>query len=457
MLNIGFASRDMTPTRPAMLQGQMHRRIGRKALDPVIVNAVALEDDKTGESAAIVSCDLAHPSENLYRTVRERLASRCPAAPRDRMILAATHTHTSFVFEEGYYDPPGGDVMTAAECRAWIAERVAQAVAEAWEQRKPRLLARAFGHAVVGHNRLALYADGHAQMYGQTNRDDYAGFAGYEDHSLDMLFAYEPEGALAGIVLALPCPSQETEEIEGFSADFWHDIRLELRKRLSGHLAVVGLCSPAGDQSPHRLIYKAQETEMLQRRGLSMRQEIGRRVADAVERALACTQPEKGKDWPLMVRARRLKLTRRKITRAERDWAEKTRAEWISRKGESQSWWPKRQEIVVAGFDHPQEVKPFQMDLQVLRLGDMAIASNPFELFLDYGLQIKARSPAAQTMLIQLAGEGMYLPSARCMQGGGYSVVPAVSEVGPEGGAELVKETLAAINELFPRRREQDQ
>ena len=450
MLKIGFASRDMTPTRPALLNGQMHRRIGRKALNPVTVNAVALEDDRAGESAAIISCDIAHPSHNLRRAVRECLASRCPAAPRDRMILAATHTHTSFVFEEGSYDPPGGDVMTAAECRAWIAERVAQAVAEAWERRKPRLLARAFGHAVVGHNRLALYADGHAQMYGETNRDNFAGMAGYEDHSLDMLFAYEPGGALAGVVLALPCPSQETEGIEEFSADFWHDIRLELRKRLGGHLAVVGLCSPAGDQSPHLLLYKAQETEMLQRRGHSMRQEIARRVADAVERGLACTQPEKGKDWPLVFRARRLELTPRKITRAERDWAEKTRAEWISQRGESQSWWPKRQQAVVAGFDRPQEVKPFEMELQVLRLGDMAIASNPFELFLDYGLQIKARSPAAQTMLIQLAGEGLYLPSARCMQGGGYSVVPAVADVGPEGGAELVKETLAAINELFP-------
>jgi hypothetical protein len=53
-------------------------------------------------------------------------------------------------------------------------------------------------------------------------------------------------------------------------------------------------------------------------------------------------------------------------------------------------------------------------------------------------------------MLIQLAGHGSYLPSPRYMQGGGYSVVPAVAGVGPEGGAELVRETLAAISELFP-------
>ena len=46
----------------------------------------------------------------------------------------------------------------------------------------------------------------------------------------------------------------------------------------------------------------------------------------------------------------------------------------------------------------------YKMELHVLRLGDVAIATNPFELFLDYGVQIEARSPAMQTFLIQLAG-----------------------------------------------------
>jgi len=34
----------------------------------------------------------------------------------------------------------------------------------------------------------------------------------------------------------------------------------------------------------------------------------------------------------------------------------------------------------------------FQMELRALRLGDVAIATNEFELFTDYGVQMKARS-----------------------------------------------------------------
>src|SRR5690606_31269390 len=78
--------------------------------------------------------------------------------------------------------------------------------------------------------------------------------------------------------------------------------------------------------------------------------------------------------------------------------------------------------------------EPYPMELHVLRLGDVAIATNSFELFTDYGIQIKARSPAIQNFLVQLAGSGSYLPSERAVRGGGYSAVPESNRVGPEGG-----------------------
>ena len=82
-----------------------------------------------------------------------------------------------------------------------------------------------------------------------------------------------------------------------------------------------------------------------------------------------------------------------------------------------------------------------------MRLGTIAIATNPFELFLDYGNQIKARSHAEQTFLIQLAngGEG-YLPTAKAERGGHYSAFISGGQVGHEGGDLLVRETLNEIN-----------
>ena len=47
----------------------------------------------------------------------------------------------------------------------------------------------------------------------------------------------------------------------------------------------------------------------------------------------------------------------------------------------------------------------------MIRLGDVAIATNVFELFTEFGIQIKARSRALQTFIIQLSGPGSYVPT----------------------------------------------
>jgi hypothetical protein len=85
-------------------------------------------------------------------------------------------------------------------------------------------------------------------------------------------------------------------------------------------------------------------------------------------------------------------------------------------------------------------------EIHILRLGEIAIATNPFEYYLDYGIQIKARSPAVQTFLIQLAGAGTYVPSPRSVVGGGYGSLPASNPVGAEGGGVLRDKTIDLIN-----------
>jgi hypothetical protein len=90
------------------------------------------------------------------------------------------------------------------------------------------------------------------------------------------------------------------------------------------------------------------------------------------------------------------------------------------------------------------------IEMHVLRIGEAVLATNPFELYLDYGLRIKARSPAVQTFIAQLtAGCGWYLPTERATHGGHYGAHPVVAPVGPEGGQLLVEETLATIRQVF--------
>ena len=89
-------------------------------------------------------------------------------------------------------------------------------------------------------------------------------------------------------------------------------------------------------------------------------------------------------------------------------------------------------------------------EAHIIRLGSIAIATNPFELFLDYGNQIKARSLAEQTFLVQLAcGHEGYLPTEKAEKGGHYSAFVASGSVGHVGGEQLVRQTLQEINRMF--------
>lgn len=91
-------------------------------------------------------------------------------------------------------------------------------------------------------------------------------------------------------------------------------------------------------------------------------------------------------------------------------------------------------------------------ECHVIRLGDVVFATNPFELFMDYGARIRARGNALQTFLVQLAdgsGDGFYLPTERALAGGHYSALIKSNWVGPEGGTILVDRTVAMINTLF--------
>ena len=92
----------------------------------------------------------------------------------------------------------------------------------------------------------------------------------------------------------------------------------------------------------------------------------------------------------------------------------------------------------------------FTFSCHIIRLGDAAIATNPFELFHEYGLRMKARTRARQLFIAQLSNScGGYLPTRAAVEGGSYSSKPASTVCGPEGGEALIEKTLEMIDGMF--------
>jgi hypothetical protein len=455
-LLIGAATRSITPDQPVAVSGQFHTRIARKVDNPCTATALALEareGDRVVDQAILVSCDLVAIREGIQDAVRKHLAPKLNGFDIRKLVLSATHTHTAPVMREGIYQIPKDGVMQPTDYVAFLCERVGEAAVEAWESRKPGGVSWAFGHAVVGHNRRATYENGTARMYGKTDTPDFRCIEGYEDHGLDVLFFWDAAKALKAIAINPACPSQEVEGLSTVNADYWHDVREALHKKHSPALAVVAWCGAAGDQSPHLLWRKGAEERMRRLRGLSRTQEIARRIVAAVDDVIELARRDIRTRLPFAHKVADIKLPLQTITEA--DYARyKTRYDQLANKPDrspAEHGLMRLAKRVVDRYERQQTHRFADVELHVLRLGDVAIATNPFELYLDYGVQIKARSKAVQTLLIQLACDcSGYLPTERAVRGGHYSTEIMSYRVGPKGGKQLVEYTLAAINELWP-------
>jgi len=444
-LRIGAATVSITPDKPIALAGQFNTRISRGVDNPITATAVAVESSE-GEQAILLSADIVVFYPSIPEPLRNRLREKLPEFDPRKLVMTATHTHTSAVTEEGVYDMPKEGVMRPSEYAAFLVERLAEVCARAWNERKPGGISWGLGHAVVGYNRRAVYADGTAKMYGDTSLPTFRGIEGREDHGLDLLFFWNNEKKLLATAINVECPSQEVESRSTINADFWHDVREQWRDSL-----VLGWPGACGDISPHRMYRKAAEERMVKLRGLTYTQEIGRRIAREVQDVCELTKRDIRADVPFSHQVEDLALPVRKVTEKEVAEARKE-IEALKKKGDksNRSRWYQR---TIDRF-HTQDKEPtFTVEVHVLRIGDIAIATNPFELFHDYGAQIKARSTAEQTFVIELTcGWGRYLPTERAVAGGGYSAVVQSCMVGPEGGQMLVDRTVEMINAMWTER-----
>ena len=342
--------------------------------------------------------------------------------------------------------------MQPAEYAEFLAARVAEAAVKAWESRKPGRVGWGLGHAVVAQNRRSVYADGRAQMYGPTDRPDFRGIEGSEDQGVEVLFFWDREGKLLATAVNVACPSQEVEGGSAVNADFWHEVRESLRARHGKDLLVLGWTGAAGDQSPHLMYRKRAEERMRALRGLTRLQELSRRIVAAWDEAYEGARKEQHADAVLVHKVATIELPVRKVTEAEAAEA-RSKVETLSKDPRNRRLVVWHQDVVDR-FERQKAgtVEPFAMELHVIRLGDVAIATNVFELFTEFGIQIKARSRALQTFVIQLAGPGSYLPTARAVRGGGYSAIAESNLVGPEGGQVLADRTVELINSLWPEK-----
>jgi len=472
-LYYGWAVADITPGGPVAVAGQYETRISGQVHDKLTATALAIEtwdEDGLIDQAVMVSCDLSIVRRQTVEKVRRLVGKRVLDLDVKKILISATHTHTAPALTDADetdphpYDFAGSwayrissdrtDVIRPAKYLEFLAGRISDAVVKAWKARKPGGMSSALSQAVIAHNRRAIYADGKARMYGRTDDPEFSHIEGVSDHSVDLLLFWR-ERRLEGMAINVYCPAQEVEGRKYLSADFWHDARQRLRKKYGAGLHVLPLVGAGGDQSPHLLWNRKAEADMRLRGKLSNRQDIARRIVRAVDNVMDVARDGVKTELIFQHRVESVRLPVWKVSDARFAQARaihkagKDKTDKLS----SRDYINWRVSRTMLGRYALQKKDPFyKAELHMLRLGGAAIATNPFELYVDYGLRIKARSPATQTFVVQLtSGCAAYLPTARAVRAGGYSARIDDGVVGPEGGKVLVDETTRILKQMWPK------
>ena len=489
MILFGWAETDITPKVKIALDGEFFERATTEVESPLTVTALAIDAD--GDQSVLVSCDLVCVTSELVDVVRTKLTGI--GLDPSKIIVGAIHSHNSYTYRRNSPVKHAGDVelsiltkfkpddcvyipqVTSGDCLSsndafdYLADAIAETVKHAWEARRPGGYACGFGRAAIGMNRRVCYSDGTAKMWGDVDTATFTELEAGNDSGIELLFTYDETGALSGVIANIACPAQVMEQRSVISSDYWGKVKQMLREKHGDGLFLLPLCSAAGDICPRDLIrwvepetpikdpnvirnnpkLRRADPSMFDRGGIL---KIGRRITNEIEMALE-EVTEITTEAVHSHTVENLKLPLRRVTDAERDDAERKLNEFFKGRREL-DYNDSAALYVYAGtlerYATQQKDNTVSAEIHSVRLGDVVFLNNPFELFLDYGNRIRARSAAAQTFIIQLANGSLgYLPTAKAEMGGHYSAYVSSGYVGHEGGELLVSRSLDLINDQF--------
>ena len=492
-LRIGWAEESIVPDKKVSLAGQFFERISEYVESEISVTAMAVESD--GEQLILASVDVTTLSGPLLQLAREKFAKLTTEVDPNKLVVSATHTHTSVkmalkqtklnrntvgVLEE--FLPKGKayktlvtadeTVLTPQEGAELVTDKIALAAKKAWDNLKEAKFTNEFGRAAVGMCRRVSYDDGSARMWGDTNTANFVAMEGGSDSGIELLYTFDKENKLTGVVANITCPAQILEQRSFISADYWGRTKALLREKFGEDIYLLGLCGAAGDQCPRDLVRwvepespiddpNVKRPNLLKRKAdpsmydVSGCNRVGKRIANEIISVYEEIE-ELQEEAVFKHKVLQLNLPLRRATIEEHDKAIREIEYYIEKNKDKESFTYEDNAYlhvhagVIKRFRNQQTTEVVTAEVHIIRLGNIAIVTNPFELFLDYGNQMKARSYAEQTFVVQLCCDALgYLPTEKAEKAGHYSAYISSGLVGHEGGDVLTRVTIKEINEMF--------
>jgi len=376
--------------------------------DDLYAKALVLDDGI--EKAAIVACDLIGVSKEIVSKVRQDVEADL-GIKGSNVMVTATHTHTGPDFGHS-----NGEYLNE------LTKEITGSIRAAYYNLAEARIGAGEGEALIGYNRRNPKFNYFLRPYPEGARDSEVGVLRVDDKEGNVI-ATVINAPCHGVVLGSTCLL--------ISADY-PVYATKIVEIMMGGVAIFlnGCCgniNPVNTWGPYTVIKGKIVT--------------GRRVFQEAERLGNILGGEALKVMEQIETTPEVKL---KVKRAE-------------------ALLPTRKDVLEKLVKRIQNIKPdhpryefyqrilkgegILTEVQAIALDDIVIVGLPGEVFVEFGLEIKKKSPFRHTIISELANESIgYIPTAKAFKEGGYDVVTSVMT--PESGAKLVQASVDLLKEL---------
>lgn len=462
LFRAGAATSNITPAITAASKAANGKSQATHVHDELQARCLVLDDGAA--KLAIVVCDLRHMSAEVAARAKE-IIKKTTGIPPECVLVSATHTHTSTGARleekdgEPYYD-----------YRALLTRRIAEGVLRAHNQLEPARIGwgTAEEPSQVFNRRWFLTAK-RGPIYGAHDNIEQVGTnpgyggllraAGPVDPQITFLSVQSTSGKPIALLASYGLHYVGGIPADTISADYFAVFADRIGELLGAERRqdppFVGLMAN-GTSGDVNNLERYSEEELAKRGPVTTKKyKSYEKMSEVAELcAQKVLQAHKDLKWhehvPLTSVQRTLTFTRRYPTKEEVEWAEGVKAKKIKPMSTSRY----STYSTVLAYNSPDMPPTIDVVVQTHRIGDLAIAAMPFEVFAEIGLDLKQRSPFKPLMNVSLAnGAHGYLPTPEQHRLGGYETWIGVNHVQLDASVKLVNALTEMLGELKSEKR----
>jgi len=431
---IGTAQLDITPNLGCHMVGYFEDRIADNIHDPLFVKAISISDGE--REIALITLDIIDIPRDIVAKAKEEIFKKTGVAA-EYVLISTTHTHTG---------PAAGPALgTPAEpgYAESLVAKIVDAFVIARNGRVPTEIAHASGdvHEEV-HNRRWHMKNGTTVMNPGFLNPDAIGPAGPVDPQLGLLIARDPvtkvpQALYANLALHYVGSSEGT----WISADYFGYFASAMQ-RIAGAKFLVAMANGTQGNINNLDFTKAARTS---RHPYHQIERVANVVAAEAWRAWNLLREEDFKaEGTVDARLEYVPFHSRRPDPKDLEEAKKIYADKEHNK--FMAWIYARELVLLA-----ESQMDYEVPVHALRVNDLGIAGLHGEVFVEFGLEIKERSPFPQTMVIGLAnGTTGYIATDKALDEGSYETRLCRHVRSPKGTGKLWADTVVAkFNEML--------